>query len=353
MSTMRNPPVTRCADVSAVPTQRIRHDTTRPPLSGHQVLHTRDLVAAQSAVSGHLWPTRIQISDQGEFTLRLHHASFGVIGLAYLSCGDAAVSATLDARPDGDRALLVALPWVGTVECWYGRERTAVAGRTAMVIQPGRLTVTLWQPGAALLLVVLPERLVAETLGDLTSEPASAPPRFDLVQPGLAGWARLVRAICDIVDSGGPVDHPITTRYVQQALTAGLLTAARHDQSERIRATVPGVPSRRLRPAVDWIHTHYADPTIGVSDIARAAGLSLRTLFRALRQDTGMSPGEYLRRVRLLTARAALRAATPTDTTVTEVAGRAGFTDPSWFAIQYQRAYGERPVDTLRAGVTH
>ncbi|HEX6074178.1 MAG TPA: AraC family transcriptional regulator [Micromonosporaceae bacterium] len=338
-----------------MPAQRTGRDAVRPPLSGHRVLRTRDLVAAQAGISGYVWPARLRICDQrsgGEgFAARLHHASLGVTGLAYLDCGDVAVSATLAADPGGERAVLVALPWAGTVECWRGRERTAIAGRTAVVLQPGQVTVTHWQPGAALFLVVLPQRLVTETLGDLTGEPTPTP-NFDLAQPGLGGWARLVRAVCDSLDSGGLVDHPLTTRYVQQALAAGLLTAARHDQAGRVRDTTPGVPGRRVRVAMDWIHAHHGDPTIGPADIARATGLSQRTLYRAIRAETGMTPAECLRRVRLVAARAALRAATPAEASVTEIAGRVGFIDLSWFATQYQRVYGERPVDTLRARTT-
>jgi AraC-like DNA-binding protein len=355
MDAIRNSLVTRCTGTSAVPTRRTRRDLTRLPLTGHPVLRTRDPVAAQQAISEHLWPTRLRIDGQPGpggrgFEARLHHTRLGATGLAYLSCDNVATSATLAADPGGNRAVLVALPWAGTVECWRGRENTTVADRTAVVIQPGRLTLTHWHPGAALLLVVLPECLVTEILGDLTGDPAPAPPVFELAQTGLSQWARLIHAVCGTLDTGGLLDHPLATRYLQQALIVGLLTAARHDHSEQVHTT--GIPGRRLRPAVDWIHTHFGDPTIGAADIARAAGLSQRTLYRAVRQETGMTPAEYLRRVRLVAARAALRAATPADTTVTEVAGRAGFSDLSWFAVQYQRAYGERPVDTLRTRTT-
>lgn len=356
MATLRNSTVARCGRVGVVPTQRqpaTSGDAVRPPLVRHRVLVTRDLSAAQAGVTGHLWPARLRICDHQHhrdgFRARLHQATVGLTGLAWLSHGDVEVSATLNADPGGDPAVLVALPWAGAVECWRGRDRAVVSGTTGVVIQPGQITVTHWHPGAALLLVVLPQRLIAETLSDLIGEPAPTAPRFDLVQPGLSGWARLVHATCQDLDNGsGLLDHPVTTRHVQQVLAAALLTVARHDRSDRIRDTT-GVTGRRVRAAVDWIHSHHGDPTIGPADIARAAGLSLRTLYRAVKQETGMTPAEYLRRVRLVAARAELRAVTPAEATVTEIAARVGFLDPSWFATRYQRVYGERPVDTLRA----
>jgi AraC-like DNA-binding protein len=68
----------------------------------------------------------------------------------------------------------------------------------------------------------------------------------------------------------------------------------------------------------------------------------------AFQRHLGTTPMGYLRRVRLERARRELRAASPAQTTVTEIASRWGFSSPSRFTAHYRTAYGELPRDTLR-----
>ena len=81
--------------------------------------------------------------------------------------------------------------------------------------------------------------------------------------------------------------------------------------------------------------------------IAKASGLSKRTLHRVFLQDFGVPPMVLVRLLRLLKARAELEAPSP-ETTVTTAAMRWGLTHLGRFARDYARQFGEAPSVTLR-----
>jgi transcriptional regulator GlxA family with amidase domain len=93
-----------------------------------------------------------------------------------------------------------------------------------------------------------------------------------------------------------------------------------------------------------------ADPVriTTVGDLARRAGTSVRTLQATFRNSVGMTPMDYLRRLRLSRARADLLAADPRFDTVARIAHRWGFTHLGRFAAAYRSRYGVRPSVDLR-----
>jgi AraC-like DNA-binding protein len=112
--------------------------------------------------------------------------------------------------------------------------------------------------------------------------------------------------------------------------------ADRHDAHPR---TV-----RRARAFID----EYGRQDITVADVATAASVTVRAVQLAFRRHLGITPMEYLRRVRLEAAHRDLLAADPASITVTEVAYRWGFSSSSRFAASYRHTYGVNPSHTLR-----
>jgi transcriptional regulator GlxA family with amidase domain len=85
-----------------------------------------------------------------------------------------------------------------------------------------------------------------------------------------------------------------------------------------------------------------------VTDLCTAAEVSERTLQYAFKEVMGMTPVAYLARVRLHRVRQALRATTPSATTVTREALRWGFWHFGDFSRAYKSCFGELPSATLR-----
>ena len=109
--------------------------------------------------------------------------------------------------------------------------------------------------------------------------------------------------------------------------------------------TAQQVP-RRLRKAIEWLE---ADPARAwtVSEIAAACGVPPRTLQRQFRRYMGQMLMAFVRDMRLNHARFEILRACGAES-VTEIAGRCGFTHLGRFAASYRARFGESPSATLR-----
>lgn len=133
-------------------------------------------------------------------------------------------------------------------------------------------------------------------------------------------------------------------RMVASATVAAFTAGAVHAPAER-----PGGSAATVRRAVAFLEAN-PDLDLGVGDIAQACHSSVRALQLAFRRHLDTTPMAYLRRVRLDRVHADLRAADPaTGATITAIAARWGFADPSRFSAHYHRLYGETPRQTLRS----
>ena len=86
--------------------------------------------------------------------------------------------------------------------------------------------------------------------------------------------------------------------------------------------------------------------------MANEPGVGLRSLQRAFLRTFGTTPRTVLTRIRLENARAKLLVWGP-EAQVTSIAMDARFTHPSRFSKAYRRAFGERPIKTLKRARRH
>ena len=105
--------------------------------------------------------------------------------------------------------------------------------------------------------------------------------------------------------------------------------------------------SRLVRECRELLERH-AFEELTVPDIAECLGVSVRTLQTALRAETGATPSELLRSIRLDRAREMLLEANPREQSVTAVAELCGFTHQGRFSALYVKAFGELPSESLR-----
>jgi AraC-like DNA-binding protein len=101
---------------------------------------------------------------------------------------------------------------------------------------------------------------------------------------------------------------------------------------------------RRLTPALEFVLEHFGD-RVTVDDIAKRAHLSVSHLQREFQRIFGMTPSDYLLRVRLLMARRRLE---QTNEPIGKLALDCGFYDQSHFTRAFRRATGLRPLDYRR-----
>jgi AraC family transcriptional regulator len=102
---------------------------------------------------------------------------------------------------------------------------------------------------------------------------------------------------------------------------------------------------RRAVEAALWLEANAAEP-LGLEDAARQAGLSPYHFLRIFRKALGVTPHQYLLRLRL---RRAAKLLVEDGMPVTEVALEAGFADLSNFVRTFGRAAGMSPRRFRRA----
>jgi len=128
---------------------------------------------------------------------------------------------------------------------------------------------------------------------------------------------------------------------------AALAFAGKCAQRTTGRDARPRVDARARRRAVQaahWLETHAAEP-IRLEDAAREASLSPFHFLRVFRAVHGVTPHQYLVRLRLAHAARLLADA---SLSVTEVALETGFADLSNFVRTFRRAAGASPGEFRR-----
>jgi AraC-like DNA-binding protein len=91
---------------------------------------------------------------------------------------------------------------------------------------------------------------------------------------------------------------------------------------------------------VAFVRAHYAERITG-EQLAHVARISVRSLQRRFRRVFGMSPHEYLRRVRV---RLACYEVVHSQAPFSAIAARHGFADQSHFCREFRRLVGQTPL---------
>lgn len=145
---------------------------------------------------------------------------------------------------------------------------------------------------------------------------------------------------------GGLADNPLAVANLHDALINTILYGARHSYSSALSRGSIEMP-RHLRTAVQFIDANAHLP-ITPTDVAIAAGLSIRSLQLTFRERLETTPQQYLRKIRLRRAHADLKAGQ--GSAIGEIARKWGFLSSGEFARLFFAEFGERPGDLFRRG---
>jgi AraC-like DNA-binding protein len=232
-----------------------------------------------------------------------------------------------------------------------GSERAYGPGDVFLPVQPDRPCSARCTETDFSAAVIDPDLLsqVAATAPGRTQQPVRITSYDRLPPRDAALWRRTYAYVRDAV-LGYPeaAAQPLVTASAARLLAATALAVFPNNA-----LTEPTTRDRHdahpdtLRRAVAFVDEN-ARTDITVADIAGAAHVTIRAVQLAFRRHLGMTPLEYLRRVRLDHAHRDLIAADPASQTVTAIACRWGFPSPGRFASLYRQAYGVAPSHTLR-----
>lgn len=133
----------------------------------------------------------------------------------------------------------------------------------------------------------------------------------------------------------GSGSFTLEAQAAQEMRFMQLLLLLRSGKNERHGDDRPG----KMHDLLEWLAEHYSeDVNWGV--LAEQFSLSLRTLHRQLKQQTGSTPQRYLNRLRLLQARHLLR---HSEMRITDIAFQCGFGDSNHFSTLFKREFGVSP----------
>ncbi|MEM0931583.1 MAG: two-component regulator propeller domain-containing protein [Bacteroidota bacterium] len=140
---------------------------------------------------------------------------------------------------------------------------------------------------------------------------------------------------------------PFNTRELKVILKQLLLKKERLLQQY---ANVP-VPSSEKKEAdldndfiqkvVAYVHENIENPSLNVEKLSSHLCLSRSQVYRKIKPLTGLSPIEFIRRVRLERSRTLFQ--NDKNLNVSEVAHKVGFLSASYFTVCYKKQFGELP----------
>ena len=103
-------------------------------------------------------------------------------------------------------------------------------------------------------------------------------------------------------------------------------------------------PYREMQQVVDHVFQSY-DQRLEVPQLARMAHLSISQFDRRFKQLFGLTPQQFILRVRI---HAACRAITSTGRSISQIAQQTGFCDQSYFTKQFRKQMGKTPSEYRR-----
>lgn len=256
-----------------------------------------------------------------------------------------------------DEFTLVHTSLAGGAEVEVDGQRLEVTeGRTA-VLAPRRSVRLRWYPGTKQLIVKVPHALLRELAQREADEPLGLSPGYLIARGHASQWDLLSGALLHAIAL--PREAACDSAWLDHFERNVALFLLAHQPSGPLPAPDAGAGVSRVleatgattaiggRNRIDAL-TEYLDARLGapvaLEDMARAAGVSVRTLNELCRRHLGVTPMELLRQRRLDAARACLRM--QPNASITETALRFGFGHLGRFSHYYFERFRELPRQT-------
>ncbi len=333
------------------PQPRLKPRGLPPALAPHGVWAAAN--PAEAALFGRdlLGVHRVHIAgrDASAFSASFHGTLVRDVTLGYL---DYATAVRVEVHElAGDQ--LVIVPASGTSQITNRGATVQATPVTAAVPAPGTGMTMVCEADAAHLVVRIErsalELHLSRLLGRTLDRPLEFAPVFDLSAPSSSRWNFAVQMLhAELYDRDTLLHHGVGLGQLEEFLMSSLLYCQRSNYSDVL--TTARRPERHaVRVARDFIDRNLSR-SLSVSEIAAAAGVSVRTLQNQFADDLDQTLTGYLKNRRLDRARADLADTAPNSgITVTDIATRWGFTHLGRFAVVYRARFGESPSETLRS----
>lgn len=151
------------------------------------------------------------------------------------------------------------------------------------------------------------------------------------------------------------VSDYLTKPFVEKELKARIRNLLRlKTERDRARTKQPSEMPEDLsegtafvRKLKEYIVEHIANPKIPVEELSDLVNMSRGQLYRNLKTETGFTPAEFVREIRLLRGHQILK--NKQMRRISEVAYAIGFSSPGYFTLVFEKRFGIRPISLIRA----
>ena len=252
-----------------------------------------------------------------------------------------------------DERLNIILPMAGVADATVGT-RTATAQPLTALFMPASLShhVRLRCVGGEYASVTLlfdvevVSRVLSSMFDGAKLSKLDLAPLLDLSTGAGVTFNLLARTIASgMLDARLSERSPLAMSLLVEAALRLVFEHVPHRLSFRLNRELLQVAPRHVKRAIDFMHANMHQP-LTMTDVAEAAGVSVRSLQAAFRRFKDTTPAVYLRGIRLEAVHAEL-SLPENRLPVSEVALKWGFTQMGRFAAQYHARFGGYPSETL------
>ncbi|RZI53781.1 MAG: AraC family transcriptional regulator [Pseudonocardia sp.] len=316
-----------------------------------RIVTIADAGEAEKIGSALFYPQRLTVLDRGrDFSMHFETFELNSLTFGILSCSR---DISIDCA-ELQTSYHVNIPLTGAIESQIGSATTIATPHLASLYMPtGDTILRRWHSSSQVLALKIDRRALESELTSLLGRPCSTP--VDLagaldVSHGIgASWLSLIRDLQRHLlrdTAEGLTKYPVMAAHLESAAITGLLLSSNHRFRDELEK-----PSSKLRPrsvklVIEAIESDAGKPYTS-KEMAMIAGCSYRRLQESFKDFAGMTPMEYLREVRLDTARRVLAESDPSTTSVAEVAYSLGFSNLGRFSSSYFAKFGVKPSATL------
>lgn len=192
-----------------------------------------------------------------------------------------------------------------------------------------------WQQEVHFTLITFAPQLLTRLANECTDrDRLELIPRFQFVDPVIQQLASALKAD---LQAGCPAGQ-IYGESLGVALAVHLLTTCA-TLPPKISIYSDGLPQYKLQQVTDYIHAHL-NLEIKLSDLARTVGMSQYYFCRLFKQSTGMTPHQYLIRLRVERAKQLLK---QPHLAIADVALQCGFSHQSHLSCHFRHLVGMSP----------
>lgn len=175
-------------------------------------------------------------------------------------------------------------------------------------------------------------------------DPVRFDPRINLDSTSLRNWVRAVALLIDDLADESE-QRALHKEWAQLLITKLLYTQPNNYSEDLQRKYGPRPLPLRVRKVTDHIDA-FPEHEYSLDTLAVIMGVSPRSMQRDFQTHVGMSPRQYIERVRLARAHADLTA--NVDDSIADIAYRWGFGHVPRFAARYRERYGVVPSHVRR-----